>query len=288
MDELKFLEEIRNWEHPRWYGRVQVEERVTLTFMENQKDLFHKLMIHFRLPVKLCTISGPCRAASYTAITLNHEANFARRETYSTEMYWRNQNYSYEFGCQAREAHWWYWNIDGSRDLSDFWTGCTQFALLDEEAPDGYTWSGGRLTSKQFTSRPDDPWPELWKSMGKHAKLKEKQKWAEEKIHLDNTRKLRGIYFIDPEDTEFEETIKDARKKKLETSVALLMPFKILENCGSGGASNKLDKVACILEVDESTRIRLENSIPHHHEDRIAGKGDSSLFLCFKFGKFLQ
>ena len=27
---------------------------------------------------------------------------------------------------------------------------------------------------------------------GKHAKLKEKQKWAEEKIHLDNARKLRG------------------------------------------------------------------------------------------------
>ena len=37
---------------------------------------------------------------------------------------------------------------------------------------------------------------------GKNAKLKEKQKWAEEKIHLDNARKLRGIYFIDPEDKE--------------------------------------------------------------------------------------
>ena len=26
---------------------------------------------------------------------------------YSTEMHWRIQNYSYEFGCQAREAHRW-------------------------------------------------------------------------------------------------------------------------------------------------------------------------------------
>ena len=94
-----------------------------------------------------------------------------------------------------------YWNIDGSRDLSDPWTGFTQFTLLDEKAPDGYTWSGGRLTRKQLTSRPDHLWPELWKSMGKNAKLKEKQKWAEEKIHLENARKLRGIYFIDPEDT---------------------------------------------------------------------------------------
>ena len=55
--------------------------------------------------------------------------------------------------------------------------------------------------------------------MGKNAKLKEKQKWSQEKLHLDNARKLRGIYFIDPEDKEFKETIKNARKK-LETSVA--------------------------------------------------------------------
>ena len=53
--------------------------------------------------------------------------------------------------------------------------------------------------------------------MGKHAKLKEKQKWSNEKFHLENARKLRGIYFIDPEDKEFKETIKNARKK-LETS----------------------------------------------------------------------
>ena len=67
-------------------------------------------------------------------------------------------------------------NIDGSRDLSDPWTGFTQFTLLEEKAPDRYMWSGERLTRKQLTSRPDHLWPELWKSMGKHAKLKEKQK----------------------------------------------------------------------------------------------------------------
>ena len=48
-----------------------------------------------------------------------------------------------------------YWNIDGSRDLSDPWTGFTQCTILEEKAPDGYTWSGGRLTRKQLTSRPD-------------------------------------------------------------------------------------------------------------------------------------
>ena len=152
-----------------------------------------------------------------------------------------------------------YWNIDGSRDLSDPWTGFTQFTLLDEKPPDGYMWSGVRLTRKQLTSRPDHLWPELWKSMGKNAKLKEKQKRAEEKIHLDNARKLRGIYFIDPEDKEFKETIKNARKK-LGTSVTPAMPCKIMKKkCGSG-ASNKIEtRLACILEADESTRLRMGN-----------------------------
>ena len=77
-----------------------------------------------------------------------------------------------------------------------------------------------------------------------YAKLKEKQKWSEEKIHLENARKLRGIYFINPEDKEFKETIKNARKK-LETSVALAMLCKILKNCGSG-ASNKIKNKTCV------------------------------------------
>ena len=169
-----------------------------------------------------------------------------------------------------------YWNIDGSRDVSDPWTGFTQFTSLDEKAPDGYTWSGERLTRKQLTSRPDHLWPELWKSMGKNAKLKEKQKWSEEKIHLDNARKLRGIYFIDPEDKEFKETIMNARKK-LETSVAPAMPCKIMKNCGSGGSDKNKTKLACILAADESTRMRMGNSEPSNHEDYIAGKGENSL-----------
>ena len=45
-----------------------------------------------------------------------------------------------------------YWNIDGSRNLSDPWKVFTQFTLLEEEAPDGYMWSGERLTRKQLTS----------------------------------------------------------------------------------------------------------------------------------------
>ena len=87
---------------------------------------------------------------------------------------------------------------------------------------------------------------------------------------------MRGIYFIDPEDKEFKETIKNARKK-LETSVAPAMPCKIMKNCGSSVSDKNETKLACILEADESTRMRMGDSIPHHHEDHIAGKGENSL-----------
>ena len=36
-------------------------------------------------------------------------------------------------------------------------------------------------------------------------------------------------------------------------------------------------KLAYILEADESTRMRMGNSIPHYHQDHIAGKCENSL-----------
>ena len=36
-------------------------------------------------------------------------------------------------------------------------------------------------------------------------------------------------------------------------------------------------KLACILEADESTRMRMGNSIPRNHENHVAGKGENSL-----------
>ena len=41
-----------------------------------------------------------------------------------------------------------YWNIDGSRDLSDLWTGFTQFTLLEEKVPDGYMWVWEEINEK--------------------------------------------------------------------------------------------------------------------------------------------
>ena len=218
-----------------------------MTFLENQKSLFRHLKTHFRVEAinDFWSMSGNFN----TAITLNPGVKLysPREESFPIPLKYTVVSRTTPTNLDVKQEHRIddYWNIDGSRDLSDPWTSFTQFTLLEEKPPDGYMWSGWRLTRKQLTSRPDYLWPELWKSMGKHAKLKEKQKWSNEKLHLENARKLRGIYFIDPEDTEFKETIKNARKK-LETSVAPAMPCKILKkNCGSGG-SNKIKNKTCV------------------------------------------
>ena len=187
-----------------------------------------------------------------------------------------------------------YWNIDGSRDLSDSWTGFTRFTLLEEKLPDGYVWSGERLTRKQLTSRPDHLWPELWTNLGRNAELKEKQKWSIEKPKLNNARRLRGIYIIDPEDKEFKEIIKNARKK-LETPVAPAMHCKTSKKNKHGETRGKTNdsksKFACILGASESIRLRMEESLLNYHEDHIAGNVTThsnsttwytNLFLCLK------
>ena len=47
--------------------------------------------------------------------------------------------------------------------------------------------------------------------MRRNAKLRKEQKWAIEKPKLDFAGRVLGIYFIDPEDKEFKEAVKNAR-----------------------------------------------------------------------------
>ena len=86
-------------------------------------------------------------------------------------------------------------------------------------------WCGRRLTKAQTPTRPDNVWPEVWSKIGKAAQKKEKQEQANEKPKLDNAGRLRRIYFIDPEDERYKETIKNARRK-LEVPMEAAMPWK--------------------------------------------------------------
>ena len=130
-----------------------------------------------------------------------------------------------------------------------------------------------RLTRKQLTSRPDYLRPELWTKSGRNAQLKERQKWSHERPKLDNARKLREIYFVDPDDKELKETIKNARKK-LETPVAPAVPCKMSKNNKHREIRSKTydirSKFACILEASESTSI--EEYSPKYNEDLFGKK----------------
>ena len=52
--------------------------------------------------------------------------------------------------------------------------------------------------------------------------------------------------------------------------MAPAMPCKMSNN-------KTKSKLACILEASESTRLRMGESLPTHHEDHIEGKGDNSI-----------
>ena len=115
-----------------------------------------------------------------------------------------------------------------ARDVSEPWTKVTQFTRLNEKAPGGFLRSGEGLTKILATTSG----PEC------HLQLNEekKQQWAIEEPKLDNGRTLRGIYFIDPDDMEFKETITHAWKHwNLPMEAALpckLKTYQYRENCG--------------------------------------------------------
>ena len=107
---------------------------------------------------------------------------------------------------------------------------------------------------------------------------------SNEKLHLDNARKLRGISFIDPRIRNSRRPSRMfARNWKQSGSCYALQNYK--KNCGSGGSDKNKTKLACILEANESVfwklmnpkKLRIGESLPIHHEDHIAGKGNNSL-----------
>ena len=62
--------------------------------------------------------------------------------------------------------------------------------------------------------------------------------------------------------------------------MAPAMPYKPCKKNKPGETRSKINdfksKFACILEANESTRMRMEESLPKYHEDHIEGKGDNS------------
>ena len=89
---------------------------------------------------------------------------------------------------------------------------------------------------------------------------KQSKSGLSKKPKLDNARQLRSIFFIEPDDEEFTHTMKNARRK-LEISMPAAMPCKTPVNCRGEtccSIGKHKTKCACIVDADESVRIRLK------------------------------
>ena len=87
-------------------------------------------------------------------------------------------------------------------------------------------------------------------------------------------RRLREIYFVDPVDQDYEETLKHATRK-LERPLAVAISCKRKARTGNtkvveeeiAPQNVKKKNYGCTVESHESTRPRVESSLPAKHEE---------------------
>ena len=85
-----------------------------------------------------------------------------------------------------------------------------------------------------------------------HRNAKRSKSGRSREPKLDNARRLRGVYFIDLDDEEFEDIVKNARRK-LEIPMPAAMPCKTSlcrsskETCRATGGHKT--KFACIVKL---------------------------------------
>ena len=146
MDESKHPEKIRKWEHPPWYGRDQFEERVILIFLGESEG---SLPPQDSLPDAgeaindFWSMSGNLKHRHH--VELRVKLYSPREESFPIPLKYIDVSRTTHTNLDVKQEKSIddYWNLDGSRDLSDPWTGFTQFTLLEEKPPNGYIVVGG-------------------------------------------------------------------------------------------------------------------------------------------------
>ena len=187
-----------------------------------------------------------------------------------------------------------YWNVHSNRSLSDSRKGFTKFTRLKEKPPKGYTWSWWDW--QKFKRLPDQimygqKYGPKWV---KPLRLEKATRMEKREAQTRQALQLRGIYFTDLDDQDCKSTLKTARRK-LERLVAAAMPCKRKARTSTTKvaaneelASQKIPQTICGWKV---SLIHKATSGITKHEDRIAGKGFTSmthsicftnLFLCLK------
>ena len=137
MDESKSLEEIRNWEHPPWYGRDQFKERVILDFLGEPEGSLPQPHDSFpdagEATNDFWSMSGSFMYRHHVEPRV--KLHSPREESFPIPLKYidvtRTTHTNLDVKQEKRIDD--CWNIDGSRDLSDPWTGFTLFTLLEEK-----------------------------------------------------------------------------------------------------------------------------------------------------------
>ena len=145
-----------------------------------------------------------------------------RNFLHSTEIYWCDQIRAHWFGGQTREAYW---------RLLECWLEPKSVRHMERFYE---IYSIERKTSHAIHVVRGGDWQEFKRlqdqitcglrygpKLEKPLRIEKKQEWAVDKPKLDNARQN----FIDPRDEEYQETMKNARKK-LEIPMAPAMPNK--------------------------------------------------------------
>ena len=107
------------------------------------------------------------------------------------------------------------WNVYSNRSLPDSWKGVTRITPVKEKP------SEGMYVVRRETDKSSNNYA---------AQNREKQEWKNEKPQLENARRLRGIYIIDPDDEENKETLKHARKKLEWSMDAAILCKKVIHS----------------------------------------------------------
>ena len=204
-----------------------------------------------------------------------------------TEIHWRDEEVLILIwtSCKKKRIND-CWNVDSNKHLSDSWKGFTKFTLLKE-----------RRGLQKDTCRPWKDWQrfkrlpdhimygqKFWPKLVKLLRIERNRNGQKKKPKLDDARRLRWIYFIDPDNEEHKEIIIKIPRRKLERTVAPVMPCKrqssitkVVAKPEIGSEKSSKTVFGCIVDSHGSTRQRAESLQSKTDEDRIVGKEFSSM-----------
>ena len=186
-------------------------------------------------------LNSPCRKKNHSPIPLEYIGVVRRTKTTSDVLLERRIDG--------------FWNIDSDRNLSEPWTGITQFTRLNEKPPDG---CGVRGEAADKTIGNDKL---VWNVTSSSTKRKAAVGYRKAEARQCAKFERHSLIFITTDDMVSKDTIKNARNK-LGSSLESAMPCKDQnlgngETCGEIKSNTRNSTYACIVEAHESTRKRL-------------------------------